>query len=145
MACTHYLKGHVTLYHSLVERLLNAPIEGREELFKRSTWGSCRMNALAFLLLVAITVNAGPDQSVRFARQPTADAPGFVQLSGIVTGTKAFQWQFPFPEPQFGVQLTDPRSPAPKLVIYHPGRYRVWLVASDGKHIVTDEVMIVVE
>ena len=103
------------------------------------------MSVLAILLLAAITVNAGPDQSVRFARQPTADAPGIVQLGGIVTGTKAFQWQFPFPEPEVGVQLTDPRSIAPKLVIHHPGRYRVWLVASDGKQVVTDEVVIIVE
>jgi len=97
------------------------------------------------LLLATITVNAGPDQSVRFARQPTADSPGFVQLAGIVTGTKAFQWQFPFPEPEVGAQLTDPKSLAPKLLIRRPGRYRLWLVASDGKRIVTDEVVIRVE
>jgi hypothetical protein len=103
------------------------------------------MNTLAILLLTTITVNAGPDQTVRFARQPTVDAPGFVQLSGIVTGTKAFQWQFPFPDPEVGVQLTDPRNLTSKLVIHRPGRYRVWLVASDGKHIVTDEVVIIVE
>ncbi len=99
-------------------------------------------------LLLAISVNAGPDQSVRFARPPSYQAPGIVQLHGIVDGGKAFQWQFPYPQDTSRLRLEDSKNLTPRLFIFEsllPQHIRIWLVASDGKQIVTDEVIITIE